>query len=385
MVGNSSKHHKIGFKAVALLLLMLFAAFVAVRLSSDLEASAYGGSGSVVIEVESLRVLKGENIDARLPMASTTKAMTALIVIESRNLDEVVNVPDAAVGVEGSSIYLKKGEKLTVKELLFGLMLSSGNDAAVALAIDTAGSIEAFAEKMNAKADELGLKNTHFVNPHGLEADGHYTSAYDLAVIAANGMKNPTFREIVATQNVTISGNSEENTRYLHNKNKILASYNGGNGVKTGYTKAAGRCLIAASLRNGMQVVSVVLNRPAMFEEASALMDYAHNNYEMKTVVYANESLASVAVGKGFVERTDIVCDKDIKVPLKRDGSETADITLELPESINAPHFAGDSVGVAGVNLNNRLLFSEKLYTIEDIEERTFIDDIKNFFGIGKR
>lgn len=236
-------------------------------------ADAYNGSAYIVMSERDLKVIEGENIHMRLPMASTTKTMTALVVVENALMDEVVTIPKEAVGVEGSSIYLKEGEKYTVKELLYGLMLRSGNDAAVALALHVAGNTEAFAEMMNIKAEELGLTDTHFVNPHGLHDKDHYTSAYDLCKIGCIAMRDPIFKEIVGTKFITVG--EGKNKKYWANKNKILTTFDGGNGIKTGFTKDAGRCLIASAERNGVTVVSVVLNRYDMFNDCKALMESA--------------------------------------------------------------------------------------------------------------
>lgn len=237
------------------------------------EAKAASGSAFIVMDADNFRIIKAENERLRLPMASTTKTMTALICVENCLMDEIVTVPKAAVGVEGSSVYLKENEKLTVKELLYGLMLRSGNDAATALAIHVAGSVEKFAEMMNLRAEIMNLKDTHFVNPHGLHDKNHYTSAYDLCVIGCVAMKNPIFKEIVSTKFITVG--EGENRRFWSNKNKILSQYEGGNGIKTGFTKDAGRCLIASAERNGKTVVSVVLNRYDMFNDCERLMDAA--------------------------------------------------------------------------------------------------------------
>jgi D-alanyl-D-alanine carboxypeptidase (penicillin-binding protein 5/6) len=238
---------------------------------SNENADAAAPNGCIVMRADDKSVIYGENIHTSMPMASTTKVMTALLVIENCKLGETVTVDKSAVGVEGSSVYLKEGEKLTVKELLYCLMLRSGNDSAVALAVYVAGSVENFVDMMNIRAESLGLKDTHFANPHGLENENHYTSCYDLCYLSCYAMNNPRFREIVGTKAVNVG--SGESARYLVNKNKILNTYEGGNGVKTGYTKAAGRCLVAAAERNGIQLVSVVLNRYAMFDECRNLLD----------------------------------------------------------------------------------------------------------------
>lgn len=236
--------------------------------------------GNIVIEQSSGKILKGENINVRLPMASTTKIMTALVVIEQcNNLDKEFVIPDEATRVEGSSIYLKKGQKYTIRELLYGLMLRSGNDASVALAIATSGGVKEFVSLMNKRAEEIGLINTHFCNPNGLHDDNHYTTCLELATIARIAMNNPTFRQIVGSKSYEI-GNTEEGTyQKLYNKNKFLTGFDGGCGIKTGYTKRSGRCLVAASERKGVTMISVVLNQADTYGISSSLIDYAFENY----------------------------------------------------------------------------------------------------------
>ena len=218
-------------------------------------------------------------------MASTTKIVTALTVIKHCNLDDTVEIPRQAVGVEGSSIYLREGEHLTVRELLYGLMLRSGNDAAVALALHTSGSVEAFAALMNEVAEEAGCVNSNFVNPHGLHDDKHYTTAYDLALISCSALENDDFREIVSTKTVRIRNEGYEYDRVLVNKNKLLSNYAAADGVKTGYTKKAGRCFVGSATRNGMQVVVAVLNCGPMFEDTASMLDAAFETYSYQIVV----------------------------------------------------------------------------------------------------
>ena len=223
----------------------MFAAVLAVCLSfgAPVSAEAYSVSrGEAVVEVTSGRLLFAENEDTELPPASTTKILTALIIVEDCDLDTVIEVPKDAAGTEGSSVYLEAGEKLTVRDLLYGLMLRSGNDCAVTLALHHSGSISAFAEHMNERAAELGAKHSHFANPHGLPVEGHYTTAHDLALIAAAAVRNETFSEIVGTEKYTAPDGGCGYARVWQNKNKMLYSYEGADGVKTGYTKEAGRC-----------------------------------------------------------------------------------------------------------------------------------------------
>lgn len=232
-----------------------------------------GGLAYAVLNQSTGEVLKSQNAGIRMEMASTTKVMTALVAIENAPLELVIHVPGQAVGVEGSSIYLKKGEALTLKELLYGLMLASGNDAAIAIAIGVAGSVENFVTLMNEKAQALGANNTHFVNPHGLSVRDHYTTALDLARICAYAMKNPVFAEIVGTINYRIPLEGVPDGRYLYNKNKILAQYQGGTGIKIGYTRSSGRCLCASARRGKLSLVCVVLNDGDWFRTAMKLMD----------------------------------------------------------------------------------------------------------------
>ena len=216
-------------------------------------------SAEIAMELTTGEVLESGNADAKLPMASTTKIMTALIICEDCDLDEVITVPDAAVGVEGSSIYLKKEEQIDIRDLLYGLMLRSGNDSATALAIHHSGSVEKFVEVMNERAKQIGAENTNFKNPSGLPDNEHYTTARDLCEITRYALHNETFKEVVATKSY------KGKFREYANKNKMLYNYEGANGVKTGYTVKAGRCLVSSAERNGMTVICVVLNCPVMY------------------------------------------------------------------------------------------------------------------------
>ncbi len=376
MVGNGAAIRQNFSEKVALVLTSLFV-FLILALTPGIHpktgsvsvADASGGSGYAVIEVSSGRLLNGSNENLRLPMASTTKAMTALVVLENASLTDIVEIPPAAVGIEGSSVYLKKGERFTVEELLYALMLRSGNDAAVALAVHTSGSVEEFVRKMNERAALMGLKDTKFVNPHGLHDENHYTTAYELALIAAEGLKNPHFKRIVSTKNIVIDGEGHEK-RYFANKNKILYNYEGATGVKTGFTRDSGRCLIASAERNGMEVVAVALNYYDYFELTARLMDEAFGNFEMKEVVSPETVYKKVPVrGNRKIKEAELRAEFSRKYPLKKDGSEMVETVVEAVDSIRAPHSSGDDVGSVKVFKDNRLIFEEKLYTI-DIAKR---------------
>ena len=248
---------------------------------------------AIVMERSSHRVLYSKNCDERLPMASTTKIVTALTVIDNCNLDEVVKIPAQAVGIEGSSVYLRTGEHLTVRELLYGLMLRSGNDCAVALALHAAGSIDAFSQMMMQTASKLGCQDCRFVNPHGLPDDNHYISARDLATITCAALDNSDFSQIVATKSIQISNEGMEYDRVLVNKNKLLSTFDDADGVKTGYTKKAGRCFVGSATRDGMQVVVVVLNCGPMFEETADMLNAAFDNYRLQCAIPENKVCGS--------------------------------------------------------------------------------------------
>ena len=245
--------------------------------SASADGLDVSAKGAVLIESRTGKVLYAKNAHEKLPMASTTKIMTALLAIENGNLNDIVETDASAYGTEGSSIYLDYEEKISLKDLLYGLMLSSGNDAAVAIAVHIGKGTNKFAEMMNARAKSIGALNTNFVTPNGLHDENHYTTAYDLARITAVAMKSPVFREIVSTQYYRAETGAKPRT--FKNKNKILWEYDGGSGVKTGYTKIAGKCLVFSAERNGMEVIGVVLNCPGMFDDAKAMMNYAFENY----------------------------------------------------------------------------------------------------------
>ena len=243
--------------SVISLLLALAVALVAAEFPFGFAVAEGSSMSYICIEADGGKVLDESNADARKYPASTTKILTALVVLENVPSDMKFRVPDCAVGVEGSSIYLKRGEVVKVGDLLYGLMLRSGNDAAVALAVATAGTVERFAAMMNERARRAGARNSHFVNPHGLHDNDHYTTARDLAIITAEAYRNEDFRRIVSTTSITVG--EGENTRVLYNKNKLLSQVEGANGVKTGYTTKSGKCLVGGAVKDGVQRISVVL------------------------------------------------------------------------------------------------------------------------------
>ncbi|SFP83053.1 D-alanyl-D-alanine carboxypeptidase (penicillin-binding protein 5/6) [Caldicoprobacter faecalis] len=332
---------------------------------------------AVVMEASSKRVLYAKNPHMKLPMASTTKIMTAILAIEMGNLEDVVTVSPKAVGVEGSSIYLAKGERLTLEQLLYGLMLRSGNDAAVAIAEHIGGSVENFVRLMNRKAVQIGARNTNFVNPHGLHDDMHYTTAYDLALISAYAMQNPVFRTIVSTKYKKIPWEGRSYDRVLQNKNALLWSYEGANGIKTGYTKVSRRCLASAALRDGMQLVCVVLDCQPWFDDSATLLDYGFANFKPYTVVSKKQVLGHIPVRDGYEAQVAAVCREEILLPVREGEEKEISVEVKLPQYLKAPVKAGTKVGYVKVTLGDEVSIRKDLYTAADVKENTIRSNLK--------
>ena len=255
----------------------------------------------VVMDADTGELLFARHPDTRRLMASTTKIMTAYLACRAGEPDRPVTVPAQAVGVEGSSLYLKEGEILTREELLYGTMLQSGNDAALALAIDVAGSEAAFVAQMNETARALGLQNTRYANPHGLDSEGSYGTARDLALLTAKALKDPDFRRVCGTKSVTVTGN-----RVLTNHNKLLWRCPGCIGVKTGYTQAAGRLLVSAAQRDGRTLICVTIHDPNDWKDHIALLDWGFSRYRTQCVAARGEPLLTAPGGTPLIAQADL-------------------------------------------------------------------------------
>ncbi len=275
-------------------------------------------SGAILMEAESRRILFAKNENAKMFPASCTKILTTITVIENADLDAVVEVDNRAQGVEGSSVYLRAGEHISVRELLYCLMLQSGNDSAVALACYVSGGTKEFAALMNKTAKKIGTKNSHFANPHGLHNDNHYTTAYDLGLISCYALNNEEFAKIVSTKVIKVSNEGYDYNRVIVNKNKLLTRYEFADGVKTGYTKKAGRCFVGSATQNGMRLVAVVLNCGPMFEDAQSMLSYGFNNYVLVNVIPKHKVYCMDFKGKTLLYR----CDFRLNYPIKKDKSE---------------------------------------------------------------
>lgn len=321
---------------------------LAVALLIPVKAEAVSARRAYVLDAVSGRELFVRNPDERSLIASTTKIMTALIVCEQCNVLDRMRIPKEAVGIEGSSMYLKEGEVLTLQELLYGLMLSSGNDAAVALAIYCGGTVEGFAELMNDKARNLGLTGTHFENPNGLDSPGHYSTARDLAKLAAYAMKNPIFYKTVSAKSVRIG------ERCLTNHNKLLWKLEGADGVKTGFTKAAGRILVSSATRQGRRIIGVTIDAPDDWNDHCQLLNEGFARYQDRQIVQAGQRVSVQEVLSGDARRIEVLAAEDFSYALA--AEECPQLVLPGPGFVYAPAVEGAEAGFAYVLINGTVI-----------------------------
>lgn len=341
---------------------------------SDVKPPKISAGAAVVIDTVSGRILYEKNAHSRRAMASTTKMMTAIVAIENGDLDEKVKVSKRAASIRGSVINLQVDEELTLKEILYGMLIKSGNDAAIAVAEHIGGSVEGFAEMMNKKAGELGLKDTAFKNPHGLDENGHYSTAYELAKIARYALKNPVFSEIVGTQSTHITN------RDLYTTNEMLSIYPGADGVKTGYTGKAGRCLVTSATREDWRIISVVLNcssRSTRAQSSKDILDFAFSNYKIYNLAKEGEIENSIDVYRGKSDKVSVTAMKDIKIPLTLYEKEKLTKTVKLKTAINAPVSKNVEVGEINFSIDGKLIARTGLKTDDAIPAKKYND----YFG----
>lgn len=336
-------------------------------------------------------VIWGKDENKRTAMASTTKVMTAIVAIENADLSKMVTVSQKAAGTGGSRVKLKKGDKLTMKDLLYGLMMVSGNDAAVAIAEDVGGSVEGFAEMMNQKAKELGLENTHFVTPHGLDDPNHYTTAYELAKIADYALKNEIFAKIVSTKNYTIRIN--EYTKSLCNTNELLGYLDGVTGVKTGFTNNAGRCLVTSLNRNGFEIITVVLQadtKKIRTTDSISLIEYVYKNYEpvdIKEIVDREfEKWCEINKNRIIINKCK---NNDLElylselnnniIPVKLTNKDNVNIEVSCLYNLEAPISANKVIGSLKVKVNNEVIDIIEIKCKNEIQKNQMWDYFKLF------
>ncbi len=349
------------------------AALLAAACVLPLKVQAISARHAYVLDAVSGRVLFERSANEQSLIASTTKIMTALIVCEQCNVLDRMRIPTEAVGIEGSSMYLREGEILTLQELLYGLMLSSGNDAAVALAIYCGGTVEGFAELMNDKARILGLKGTHFENPNGLDSPGHYSTARDLAVLAAYAMENPIFAKTVSAKSVKIG------ERYLTNHNKLLWRLEGADGVKTGYTQAAGRILVSSARRDGRRLIAVTIDAPDDWNDHVSLLEDGFSRYSVQRIVSAGDCIDILDVVGGESHKIEVLAAEDLDYALAPE--DRPQLVVPGPGFVYAPAVEGADAGFAYVVIEGNAVEKVPLVygqTIElrQEEEKSFIKKI---------
>lgn len=352
----------------------------------------------VVIDRKTNSVLFGKNENSKKKMASTTKIMTATIIIEKCNLTDTIEISKKAAGTGGSRLGLKTGDKITVLDLLYGLMLRSGNDAAVALAEYAGGDINGFAELMNAKALELGLTNTHFETPHGLDSNEHYTTAYELAILSNYALNNPTFAKIVGTKNYTITINGSP--KVLSNTNELLGNMEGVYGIKTGFTNGANRCLVTACKKNNIDIICVVLGadtKKFRTIDSIKLINYVFNNfvvYDLESFVNKNfedwkkDNLNTFIINKGLSQ--DVLLNIEnlyiSKVPIRKDLINSFEMKVECQKYFKAPVKGNSSIGNIVISNSGKEIAKCNISIMNDIDKKNssyyFIYLLKNISSI---
>lgn len=346
----------------------------------------------VVIDRKSNTVLLGKNENQKKKMASTTKIMTALVVIENTNLSDTVEISKKAASTGGSRLGLKTGDKITVLDLLYGLMMRSGNDTAVALAEYVSGSISNFAELMNSKALEFGLSNTHFVTPHGLDEDEHYTTAYELAILSNHAMNNEIFANIVGTKSYTITINGYPKS--LTNTNELLGVLNGVYGIKTGFTNGANRCLVTCCKRGEMDIICVVLGadtKKYRTTDSVKLIEYAFRNFinvnieEIVSNYFENwkqENLDSFIIQKGSSHYLELAYESINYpiIPVRDDLIDSFDIFINYANTLEAPINKTSSIGTITLQLENQTIYTGNIIVNNDIKKKTILDYLFYFY-----
>ena len=354
---------------------------------SDINSRAY-----VVIDRNSNQVLVGKNENQKRKMASTTKIMTATIIIENCNLSDVVEISKKTANTGGSRLGLKYQDKISVKDLLYGLMLCSGNDCAVALAEHCAGSVEAFAEKMNQKAIELNLSNSHFVTPHGLDSDKHYTTAYELALLTNYALQNKTFAQIVNTTNYTVTINGYGKS--IHNTNELLGSLDGVYGVKTGFTNGANRCLVTSCKRNNMDIICVVLGADTKnfrTKDSIKLIEYCYKNFEvidLEEIVNTSfnesktENIKNISVEKSFdpIPEIEIANLKFSTVPIEKSLVDSITCKISCDFNLIAPISKNTVIGNIEVRTDKNIVTSCDIVVKNEISKNSVLNYLNYFF-----
>lgn len=358
------------FKAVLLLTM-----FVSAWIPAPLYAAAMPqvtAKSAIVIEASTGKVLYEKNADERRYPASTTKIMTLITALETGNVNDIVTASPNAAQTEGSSLWLTAGESLTMLNMLYGMMLVSGNDATVAVAEHIAGSVPAFARLMTEKAQAIGAVHTHFANTSGLPDPNHYTTAADMAKIAAYGYRLPLFEDIVSTKVKQMPWQGKDHNRELFNENRLLWLYDGANGVKTGYTDAAGPCLVSGARRNGIQLITVIFDSDRMWDDSIALLNYGFSQVDSHTFVHQNDILKTVRVVNGKnVDSIPLYAPTDLNVPITPGSLSDFSTVVDAPDTVMAPVQQGQKIGQVEVLYHGKVVANEDLLAQTPAEKKS--------------
>lgn len=342
-------------------------------------------AAAVVIDCDTGRVLYDKNASEQRPMASLTKIMTSIMLVENCDLDELIEVPDEATWIGGSTVGLKKGDKVTAKALLYGMLLPSGNDCAYTVGIHIGGTIENFANMMNIKAKSIGITDTSFANPHGLDNESHYTSAKSMALIARYALKNKYINEIVNTTSATVNFGSF--TKTLNNTNALLRTYNKADGVKTGFTNGANRCLVASATDNDRRYIAVILGAETTqirFNEAREILEYCFENYKTMDISNYLKFYINIPVEKGNISFYEKMFNDTLSAPLTESEYEKIYVKQDICKNLIAPVTVGTKIGKFQVILDNEILYEKEVFLEENIRKKTpldyFNESFKNLF-----
>lgn len=326
-----------------------------------------GSKGIILYDAYSGRILYGENVDEKLPMASTTKIMTLIVALENANLEDMVIVSKNASKAPKVKMYLSEGEEIKLEYLLYALMLESSNDAAIAVAEHIGESVENFCDMMTAKAKELGAINTSFKTPNGLDAEGHYSTPRDLAIITSYGLQNEKFVEITNTKAKTFSSNKKEYS--VNNKNRLLSEYNGANGVKTGFTGLAGQCFVGAAKRGDMQLVTVVLQsgwgtsgKEQKWIDTKRLLNYGFDNYKYYKIIESEQQIGEISILNSKTTNLPIYINSDLLLPLTEEERENIKLVPIFQKDFEAPLEEKQVVGKVEVRLGEEVLKTIDIY-----------------------
>lgn len=335
---------------------------------------------AVLMDWRTGRVLYEKDAQRRRDPASTTKVLTALIALEIGRMDDLVTVSRRAAFTPGSSMYIKKGEIYSLHDLLHGLLLRSGNDAAVAIAEHLAGSVEEFAKLMNARAREAGAMNSQFANPHGLTDARHYTTAYDLALITRQALQNETFRSIVSLREASLTFEQQNRDVVLNNTNRLLHQAAEFDGVKTGTTAAAGACLIASATREEHKLIAVALHSGNRWSDASRLLDWGFDSYRLALLGHQGEVLFTTPVKGGKQDAVPLSLSRDLAAVLPREPGLEPEVRLHLPEEVKAPVRQGQAIGRVTVAHDGQVQTEALLTAVEDVPTRTLKDNLERLW-----